>query len=91
MLSQEFQIIEGHIGDYWTIGKSAIDIRAFIPEGQMNPVASEKRSFISLGTRTKGGGFCLRSEDHESPEGEWTEVELICFQDKSVHIVTVKL
>ncbi|GAB3535022.1 hypothetical protein GCM10027443_23120 [Pontibacter brevis] len=28
MLSQEFQIMEGHMGDYWTIASSAIDVRA---------------------------------------------------------------
>lgn len=87
MLSQEFQIMEGHVGDYWNIANSAIDIRAFIPEGIMNPVANEKQPFLPVGTGTPVSGFCLRSENHESPAGEWTEVELICFEDKSLHIV----
>ncbi|HZI23840.1 MAG TPA: family 16 glycoside hydrolase, partial [Chryseolinea sp.] len=64
MLSQEFQIMEGHVGDYWAIANSAIDIRAFIPEGQMNPVASQKRAFIPIGEGSSFGGFCLRSEDY---------------------------
>ncbi|MCC9135101.1 DUF1080 domain-containing protein [Pontibacter silvestris] len=87
MLSQEFQIMEGHMGDYWTIASSAIDVRAFIPEGNMNTVASTRRPFLALGAGTDTEGFCLRSEDHESPEGEWTEIELVCFRDKSLHIV----
>ncbi|MEO6674094.1 MAG: family 16 glycoside hydrolase [Ginsengibacter sp.] len=29
MLSQEFQIMQGHMGDYWNIANSAIDVRAF--------------------------------------------------------------
>jgi hypothetical protein len=87
MLSQEFQIMEGHMGDYWTIASSAIDVRAFIPEGDMNTVASTKQPFLALGAGTDLGGFCLRSEDHESPAGEWTDIELICFKDKSLHIV----
>jgi hypothetical protein len=87
MLSQEFQIMEGHMGDYWTIASSAIDVRAFIPEGAMNTVASTKQPFLALGAGTELGGFCLRSEDHESPAGEWTDIELICFEDKSLHIV----
>jgi hypothetical protein len=29
----------------------------------------------------------MRSENHERPAGEWTDVELICYQDKSLHIV----
>ncbi len=87
MLSQEFQIMEGHMGDYWTIASSAIDVRAYIPEGDMNTVASARQPFLALGAGTNLSGFCLRSQDHESPAGEWTEIELVCFEDKSLHIV----
>ena len=91
MLSQELQIMEGHMGDYWSIANSAIDIRAFLPEGDMNPVASEKQPFIALGSGSSYGGFCLRSEDRESPKDQWTQIELICFEDKSLHIVNGKV
>ncbi|MFY9154087.1 MAG: DUF1080 domain-containing protein [Prolixibacteraceae bacterium] len=87
MLSQEFQIMEGHMGDYWGIANSAIDVRAFLPEGAMNTVASEKRSFLPIGPGTGHDGFCLRSADFESPADEWTTIELICFGDKSLHII----
>jgi hypothetical protein len=87
MLSQEFQIMEGHMGDYWTIASSAIDVRAYIPEGDMNTVASTRQPFLPLGAGTDLSGFCLRSEDRESPAGEWTDIELICYEDKSLHIV----
>ncbi|MGQ3059204.1 MAG: 3-keto-disaccharide hydrolase [Flavobacterium sp.] len=91
MLSQEFQLMEGHMGDYWKIANSAIDIRAFMPEGVMNPIASEKQPFLPIGAGSPNGGFCLRGENHESPKGEWTEVELICYGDKSLHIVNGKV
>jgi len=88
MLGQEFQVMEGHMGDYWSIASSGIDIRAFLPEGDMmNSVASEKRPFLSFGGGSELAGFCLRSNDYESPAGEWTELELISFGDKSLHIV----
>jgi len=88
MLGQEFQVMEGHMGDYWSIATSGIDIRAFLPEGDMmNSVASDKRPFISFGGASKSAGFCLRSADYESPANEWTELELICFGGKSLHIV----
>jgi hypothetical protein len=87
MLGQEFQVMEGHMGDYWNIATSAIDIRAFIPEGEMNSVASPKQEFLAMGAGTDNPGFCMRSADYESPKGEWTELELICFGDKSLHIV----
>ncbi|WP_224996671.1 DUF1080 domain-containing protein [Cesiribacter sp. SM1] len=87
MLSQEFQVMEGHMGDYWNIANSAIDIRAFIPEGRMNTVASARQDFVPIGSGKSIDSFCLRSEDHESPNGEWTDLELICYGDKSLHIV----
>ena len=87
MLGQEFQVMEGHMGDYWSIATSAIDIRAFIPEGDMNTVASPKQAFLPIGNGTLYPGFCLRSADYESPTGEWTDLELICFDGQSLHIV----
>ena len=87
MLSQEFQIMEGHMGDYWTIANSAIDVRAFIPEGNMNTVADVGQPFLPIGAGTSLPGFCMRSVNHESPENEWTDIDLVCFEGKSLHIV----
>lgn len=87
MLSQEFQIMEGHMGDYWSQASSGIDIRAFLPEGAMNSVASETQPFLPFGAKPSVSGFCLRSADHESRPGEWTELELVCFDGKSLHVV----
>lgn len=87
MLGQEFQVMEGHMGDYWSIANSAIDIKAFIPEGSMNAVASPKQPFLSFGADSQHSGFCLRSADYESDPGEWTDLELICYEGQSLHIV----
>ncbi len=87
MLSQEFQIMEGHMGDYWNIANSAIDIRSYPSEGVMSSIASANQPFLPFGSGTNGDGFCMRSENHESAEGEWTNLELICYGDKSLHIV----
>ncbi|MFT7558515.1 MAG: hypothetical protein ACI93R_000410 [Flavobacteriales bacterium] len=87
MISQEFQIMKGHIGDYWNQSTTAIDIRAFLPEYIMNPVADESQPFISVGNGQDIKGFVLRKENHEKGEGEWNELELICFEGKSLHIV----
>lgn len=87
MLSQEFQIMEGHMGDYWSQATSAIDIRAYLPEYIMNPVADESQPFLSLGTGEDIQGFCLRSANYEKPHGEWNTLELICYEGKSLHIV----
>ena len=86
MLSQEFQIMEGHIGDFWSQASSAIDIRAYQSEGKMNCVADPKQPFLPFG-RGNPEGYCMRSENYESPPGEWTTLELISYQGQSLHIV----
>lgn len=91
MLSQEFQIMEGHFGDYWNIANSAIDIRAYISEGAMNSVADETQDFIPFGTNTENMGFCLRKMKAETPNNGWTEIELVCFEGKSLHIINGKV
>ena len=87
MQSQEMQIMEGHMGDFWSQATSAMDIRAFTPEYIMNPVASLDRPFLSVGYEQDIKGFVLRRENRESNFDEWTTLELICFEGKSLHIV----
>jgi len=88
MLSQEFQVMEGHMGDFWSQQSSSIEVRAFLPEGtMMNPVADGSQPFIPLGSGSEYGGFCLRSCNFENDPGEWNTLELICYEGKSLHIV----
>jgi hypothetical protein len=87
MPSQEFQIMEGHMGDYWSIATAAIDIRSYQPEGSMNAVAGASQPFLSFGAKPSVSSFCLRSENRESPSGEWTELELIALEGRSLHLV----
>ncbi len=86
MLSQEFQIMQGHIGDYWNIASSAIEIRAYLPEGKMNSIADAGQPFIGFGSGSQEG-VCLRNENYEKPLGQWNTIELVCFEGKSLHIV----
>lgn len=86
MLSQEFQVMEGHMGDFWRQANSAIDIRSLPSEGgMMSSVADEKQPFRAF--KSGSDGFCLRSGNYENPAGQWTTLELICFGGKSIHIV----
>lgn len=91
MLSQEFQIMEGHMGDYWSVGNSAVDVKAFMPEYIMNPIANVNQPFIKIGTGEEIPGFCLRSDNFGNDSGNWDTMELICFEDKSIHIVNGKV
>ena len=87
MLSQEFQIMEGHTGDYWNQATSAMDIRAYVPEYIMNPMAHASQDYLPVGEGSPYKNYCLRSNNYEQPHGEWNTLDLICFEDKSLHIV----
>lgn len=87
MLSQEFQIMEGHSGDYWSQASSAIDIRAYPPESLMSAIADRRQPFISVGKGLTSPGFVMREVNAERPDGEWNQLELICFEGQSLHIV----
>lgn len=87
MLSQEFQIMQGHMGDYWSQATSAVDIRAYPSEAIMSPVADKSQPFLPIGSGEPLGGYCMRSANYEKPQGEWNTLDLICFEDKSIHIV----
>lgn len=87
MLSQEFQVMEGHMGDFWNQATSAIDIRAYIPEYIMSPVADQSQPFITIGEDQEYDAYCMRSRNMEKPHGDWNQLELICFEGKSLHIV----
>ena len=87
MMSQEFQIMESHTGDFWSQATSAVDIRAYASESGLNPMANETQEFLSFGEEGEAGKYCLRSNNYENPHGEWNTLDLYCFEDKSLHVV----
>lgn len=94
MESQELQIIEGGIGDYWTIAGAQIDIPARKPAGsdlyEYAPDAPLLH-FAAEGSSVKGvANHCRRGDDHEIPNA-WNEVELVCFDGNCIHIANRKV
>ncbi len=87
MMSQEFQIMEAHSGDFWSQATSAIDIRAYRSESGINPMAQAGQDFQSFGENGDAGKYCTRSNNYESPLDEWTTLDLISYNGKSLHIV----
>lgn len=94
MLSQEFQVMEGgteegNSGDYWPIAGSQIYIKADKPENERNYFYDSNASLMAFG---HGGiqGVC-RTIDYTNPPNEWTTLELICYEGKSLHIVNGKV
>ncbi|TYA74316.1 3-keto-disaccharide hydrolase [Seonamhaeicola marinus] len=87
MLSQEFQIMEGHTGDFWSQANSAIDIRAYKPESNLDPLAHASQDYITLNRHSKYRNYCRRSNNFEKPHDEWNTLDLFCFEGKSLHVV----
>ena len=90
MRSFEFQVMqsgtsEGNSGDFWSIAGSKADIKTsrnpetkayyYDPQGEWTIVGS--------GNTT----YSCSAKDFNSPDGEWTTLELICYEGKSLHIV----
>lgn len=86
MLSQEFQINEKNFGDYWNIGDSRMTIKTERLDDSTYRYSPAGR-LVTMGSGTTVKGYCRRSQDLERPRGEWNEIDLICYGDKSLHIV----
>jgi hypothetical protein len=87
-LSQEFQVIEQGIGEYWRIGSSEIDIRADPKAaGAVAPKWNPKAPWMEF---SGANNNALAGSDEDRP-GEWNTLELVCFEDRCVHIANGKV
>ena len=87
-LSQEFQVIEHGIGEYWRIGSSEIDIRVDPKApGAVAPRWNPKAPWMAFAGANNNA---LAGSDEDRP-GEWNTLELVCFQDRCVHIANGKV
>ena len=84
MLSQEFQVTEGGMGDYWSQASSRCDVKAR-KEGK-NYFFDNKGTLTAFGSGTGNGGFCHAGTDAEN-KGGWNDLELITYGDKAIRIV----
>jgi hypothetical protein len=91
MLSQEFQVMEHSMGDYWSIANSQVKARASKTGANGGYRFDVSASPVALGSGTGNPGYCQAGGDFENPMGEWNTLELICFGGKSIHIVNGKV
>ena len=86
MLSQEMQVQETDIGDYFALGPG-MDIRAAIKnaDNENTWIYDPSAGFHQFGLGSDGR--CRRSKNMEKPNGEWNTLELICLGQKSIHVV----
>lgn len=95
MRSFEFQVMqsgttEGNSGDFWSITGSKADIKISKPKPD-EPTYSYDPEGMWLTVGSQGVTNFCSSQDYNSPEGEWTTLELICYEGKSLHIVNGKV
>jgi hypothetical protein len=99
MGSQELQIQQGDMGDYWPVGDVEIDIPS-IPHKDKLYIYKEDANLRTyyfadiLETATQDSlakRRVIKSLDVEKPHGEWNEIELIVWGDSSIHIVNGKV
>lgn len=90
MRSHEMQIQEADMGDYFAIAGVVMNIKSkklennqfiYAPDGEFKTFVQDQ----GLINR------CRRSNDNEKAHGQWNELELICYEDKSLHIVNGKV
>jgi len=99
MSSQELQIQQGDMGDYWPVGDVEIDIPSVLNDSlyYIYKEGAELRTYYlaeiletavddSLAKRR-----VLKDFDAEKPHSEWNDIELITFGDSSIHIVNGKV
>lgn len=88
--SQEFQVQEGDMGDFFALAGTSMDIRA-----KKRDTAARSRwiydpnaaihTFASSGTPSNNVAHL--AGNFENPHGEWTTLDLYCFGDKAIHVV----
>ena len=91
MRSFEFQVMqsgtsEGNSGDFWSIAGSKADIKISRPNPDVRIYYYDPEGeWLTVGSQGVTN-FC-GTKDFNSPDGEWTTLELVCYEGKSLHIV----
>lgn len=87
-LSHEFQVIEHGLGEYWTQATSAIDMRASPKKpGEEAPRWNPSAPWMEF---VSPNNHALAGTDEDKP-GEWNQLDLVCMQDRCLHIVNGKV
>lgn len=92
MQSQEFQVQQGDMGDYYALAKTAIDIPSSKKEGEreFNYVKGADTNHFSS-AEANFQAHCNKGFDNENPHGEWNTLELISVGATSLHVVNGKV
>jgi len=95
MSSQELQIQEGDMGDYWPTGDIKIDVPSKLHDSLYYQYSEQSPLRTYYYAEIINEGFSdslakrrvLKFPDRERPRGEWNDIHLICYGDSSIHVV----
>ena len=90
MRSQEFQIEEGNVGDYWGVAGGTADIPV-IKKSETDYIYNPQGTLLTFSQGSKQGRHCIKNGDAENPSGQWNTVDLYCHGDTSVQVVNGKV
>lgn len=85
MRSQEFQVEEGNVGDYWGVAGGSFEVLATLHDKKY--VYDPRGQLFTFNEKSKVGRNCVKSEDGEKPSGQWNSVEIYCLGDTAVHMI----
>ncbi|MFC2124012.1 DUF1080 domain-containing protein [Bacteroidota bacterium] len=86
-ISHECQVMETMFGDSYRMGDTYCNITATKPEGGDRFVYDPNGPSLEVGGGKEAGKIVSKSVMAEKPYGEWNTVEIVCFEDKSYHII----
>src|SRR5690349_10597988 len=90
-LSHEFQVIEHGLGEYWTQATSAMTIRTTAgvagAQGAEAPRWNPEAPWTEF---VPPNNHALAGSDEDKP-GEWNQLDLICVDDRCLHIANGKV
>lgn len=92
MSSQEFQVQEGDVGDYYALAGVGFEIPSENKPGEKEFDYVKGFPLQKFSSAEKGfQAHCNKGLNNENPHGEWNTLELICFEGTSLHIVNGKV
>ena len=96
--SQEFQVQEGDMGDFFALAGTSMDIHAkkrdtaararwiYDPNAAVHTFASSGTP-ANTSSDTRANNVAHIAGNFENTHGEWTTLDLYCFGDKAIHVV----
>ncbi|MFP4844963.1 ThuA domain-containing protein [Winogradskyella sp. PE311] len=92
MASQEFQVQETDVGDYYGLVDVLIDIPSDKKEGEKEFRYSKNSNLKAYSALQRiPPNHCNKGFDNENDHGKWNTLELICYEGTSLHIVNGKV